>query len=440
MQKISLTDKNNLQDLYKWICKDMNYSNRVNIHKPTNSPIKVFTVEIPGEYDFFEKKFLPSSSGTSTDLAGALFSAAGEHFERSTIAKPFSGMKQTFSCAQMPKNINALSYEQLIEMQGLHKFQFHISKMDLNRIQLNSELEWVQGIQFIDQKKIWVPLQSVTFEKKNRNYFSVSSNGCAFGSNRNSAIQGALLELIERDTLMRSWWRKEPPEFVDYQSILKKFIPDIHFAFGPWLDKISVLYFKGLGKIPVFFCIFHSHNELNHPAFVMSGACHLNPEKCLRKAFLELAEMLNFKLKGQKKVVFDQKKISNFDENFDTFEAHHANYGFDQMSESIYFMDILKNKNKKLFNFNEIKNFELSPEENVGLLKELFLQSQLNPVVIDLTPKCLSELGLHVIRTLDPKIVDLNFSHRERRWGKSRLFDQKIKSIHELNQFPHPFP
>jgi YcaO-like protein with predicted kinase domain len=74
---------------------------------------------------------------------------------------------------------------------------------------------WIEGVELLQRKPLWVPFETVTLNKVGFRYehatFRVSSNGLASGNHLVEAVLHAIYELVERDAGALWWAGNQPP-------------------------------------------------------------------------------------------------------------------------------------------------------------------------------------------------------------------------------------
>jgi ribosomal protein S12 methylthiotransferase accessory factor len=77
---------------------------------------------------------------------------------------------------------------------------------------------WVQGRELLSDTDLWVPYETVTYNRVGLDYaantFQVTSCGLASGNDVAEATLHALCEIVERDALTM-WWAPERPDYLD---------------------------------------------------------------------------------------------------------------------------------------------------------------------------------------------------------------------------------
>ena len=151
------------------------------------------------------------AGATSSSYADAIFKATVEGYERwlsGQVRVDFHGPATKLAKPWLdPRLIFTMTKEQS-EKEGLTIFSEELP------------INWTKGTLF-DGTEIYVPSDIVYYGQKteeNRIYFGHSS-GIAAYSNFEEAKKRALIELIERDAMMRNWYTRESPRIVDYDLL-----------------------------------------------------------------------------------------------------------------------------------------------------------------------------------------------------------------------------
>jgi len=204
------------------------------------SGIIVSFKEIPSKENYFKHIICETSSkdcfGTSLgkDKKDTERKAIGEALERYSL-KTIPNLKK----ASYNKLSNALNPELFLNfsnnsLEGRRKE--YLTKIK------KTNISWVNGIHLNSKKNVFIPAQLVYIYNRNEPIIRIpSSNGAAFGTNKKEAIERAVLELIERDCFMRSWFsgkgfkriklnKKSEKEFIDIG--VKPFVFDISMYRG----------------------------------------------------------------------------------------------------------------------------------------------------------------------------------------------------------------
>lgn len=156
--------------------------------------------------------------------------------------------------------------------------------------QLNMDFVWAHS--FAKDHPVLVPAQ-LAFYASTRpgepRFVIEGSNGCSLGSTPEEALLHGLLEVIERDSALMTWYgRLERPTFDPMTSS----DPEVRARCRrlQW-EGYQVVAFDTTTDftVPAVLLVARRRRENNRlPYFLAVGAAHYHPEKALRKAFREL--------------------------------------------------------------------------------------------------------------------------------------------------------
>jgi ribosomal protein S12 methylthiotransferase accessory factor len=313
---------------------------------------------------------------------------------------------------------------------------------------------WVWGYSFNRRRPILVPEQLVYYldhRKDHPNFVQDCSNGCATGSCLEEAILFGLLELIERDSFLISWyaklglpridpWSSTNREILFLVDRIRKLGYDLHL-FDMRLDLkvpsvmgLGVRLDPGLGKL------------------VVAAAAGLDPEQAVLGAIREVGNSIPGFIQRVEKQL-DRVRLMRKDYTKVKGILDHALlYGLPEMEEDVAFW----------FDGSEVSPIEelyaswhqeYSPSLN--LLEDLLfcirhVQSLgLDVVVVDQTSPEQEQVGLKTACVICPGLMPMDFGYdRQRVFDLPRLFTVPRATGHrsqqlqrsELNATPHPFP
>lgn len=153
------------------------------------------------------------TSGISTSWSDAKLKAIAEGYERQRSMRVFQGI---FSSASElserwldPRVIAPLTDEQYAQFPHLQKFDE------------KSEIEWVEGTDW-QGYKVFVPIDLVFYPIEGidrKLVVNTCSSGFAAYTQFEEAVNRGVLEIVERDSLMRSWYEGASPRKMDYQIL-----------------------------------------------------------------------------------------------------------------------------------------------------------------------------------------------------------------------------
>ena len=148
-----------------------------------------------------------TAGATSASSNHAIFKAVIEAYERKVSCKSIvdietSALELTEAGLDWidPREINPLS-------------QVQAKKCGVKYFIPSLKIQWTKGYSFNKNKEIYIPTDIVYYGHKygNNPIYIGNSSGIAAYTNQDTAIKKAVLELIERDAIMRCWFSQNSP-------------------------------------------------------------------------------------------------------------------------------------------------------------------------------------------------------------------------------------
>lgn len=354
-----------------------------------------------GAYSKYNDTLDEYAGATSTSYAHAASKAIIEGYERKQ-----SGNLRTdyFGCAY------DLDYEWLDPtlIRPLTNEQINGSK--LVRFSKSLPISWTSGKYITSGKDIFVPSDLVYYGHEtvyNRICFSDSSGVAAY-TDYDMAVYKAIMEIIERDALMRNWYERESPPRVSRQALPYHINRRIEY----WESKGRQVFVLDM-KSPFAPTIQVIIKGNSYPYFVSGAAASIdNVEETILKAFREAEFTLFLKLRYPEtknvnpkmvKVPKDHGTIYSFSENISNIEwLWTSDYIKADLPRSIY--------------------------EYKDLLIEL------NPIVVDISEK---SSFIKVVRVISEKCLPISFG-----FGMDYYTHPIVKSLRynpDSRKLPHYF-
>lgn len=254
-------------------------------------------------------------------------------------------------------------------------------KAYLERFSPEQMIEWVKGYR-VDGQPVLVPIELVYYPLSlDRKLVSeADSSGVAAHFNKEEAIRRGLLELLERDALMRLWMTKEIPDRIDW-TILPEYFRKRNSYWQQQGRTTDVLDLSHDG-IAIALVISKSTAD-EYPFFISGAAASIDSfEAALEKAYQEAEVLL---LGALSEGVVEPVNA----------EAVHS------PREHGQFYHHPKNK-------SEIEWLWQGPEKNTLPSVETIdkVIDRYDPIVVELTQDV---APLHVVRVICPELVPINF-------------------------------
>jgi len=397
------------------------------------------------------------AGGKGFDISSSFLSSLGESVERISGALALFGENLDFvfgsyKCV-IQSGRNALSPKKL------HLFsneQYSNPEFIFQRFTEDTEIGWIKGRHLLSDEEIWLPAQIALFfyapspEETIIGYSA--SPGMACHINEEMAIIGGTTEVVERDALMLSWYSNIPPRRLVIDRPMRtrranSFLKHLHSL----PDKVSFwLHDAAIPELPVISAVqlLPSYKKFR---YYVGAASAMDGEDAFLQALVEYGQSeIQLKLANiapQRrwmqgvKLLFDvppDKPIHEINSFLETL----GYYGHPENSEKINSF-FAGSEKVQLSELPEV--FGRSSDCQLGLLKDILKEHNIDPIIIDFTPKQMKQIK--IIRVFIPELVLPHVSSNPY-LGHPRLFnvpyllglkDQPI-AYEDLNPGPVPFP
>ncbi|WP_066072473.1 TOMM precursor leader peptide-binding protein [Neobacillus soli] len=333
---------------------------------------------------------------------------------------------------------------------GLHeKEQYSTPHFPFKPFDPDDPMNWVWGYSFLQERPILVPeLLAYYSLGYGEGIVYETSNGCALGGSLEEAIFHAIMEVVERDSFLLTWYAKLPLPRLDLSSTNDKELQlmvdrmrevagyDLHF-FNSTMEN----------KIPSVWAVAKNRRSKGVNLICAAGA-NPDPVRAVKSAIYELAGMMVH----DEKLEANQQKYEHMLQNpyeVRTMEDHGLLYGLREAEERLNF---LLDDQRPLRTFAE--EFK-EPPKNTDLKEDLqdilqkFRRLDLEVIVVDQTTPITKRNGLFCVKVLIPGMLPMTFGHHLTRVkGLERVLSVPMKlgfmkqplSYEQLNPYPHPFP
>lgn len=311
-------------------------------------------------------------------------------------------------------------------------------------------IDWVWGYSFMHERPILVPEQLAYYSLGSGNGFvQETSNGCALGGSLEEAILFGILEVVERDSFLMTWYAKLPVPRLDPCSAndreLSLMIERLRVVSGYDVELFNTTMENGIPSIWAL-----AINRKATGANLICGAgAHLDPLRAAKSAIHELANTMSM----LQETFEEQREAAEqmFRDSFlvQQMSDHAMLYGLPQAEERLQF---LLGGNRSLRSFDE----EFKPRAKHGDLTDdlkdvlrTFLGLNLDIIVVNQTSPETLRNGLDCVKVLIPGMLPMTFGQQfTRLTGLERVFSIPVElgyakqplTVEQLNPYPHPFP
>ncbi|MCA0993466.1 TOMM precursor leader peptide-binding protein [Pseudalkalibacillus hwajinpoensis] len=314
------------------------------------------------------------------------------------------------------------------------------------------KMNWVWGYSLLKKEPILVPERLAYYSMGCGDGFVFeTSNGCAIGGSLEEAIFYGMMEVLERDSFLITWYAQLPlPQIDPYSSNdeeLHLMIDRMQELTGYDLYLYNATMEHG---IPCILTITKNRTSDTERLNLMCAAgAHLDPVRAVKSAIFESVGMITPLNKEFKKKKDDFLAMYHDASLVKKMDDHGMLYGLPEAEERLHF---LLNQNQPLQTFQEAfqpANPHNDLTEDLNNLLQNFRHLNLDVIVVDQTTPEIKRNGLHCAKVIIPGMLPMTFGHHLRRvTGLSRVLtvpkqlgyvDREL-TMEELNPYPHPFP
>ncbi|MCA1029011.1 TOMM precursor leader peptide-binding protein [Cytobacillus kochii] len=334
---------------------------------------------------------------------------------------------------------------------GLHSPEYYENPhFPYQSFEPNKPMNWVWGYSFLQERSILVPELLAYYSLGcGEGFVYETSNGCAIGGSLEEAIFHGVMEVVERDSFLLTWYAKLPLPRLDLSSAddkeLQLMVDRVREVAGYDLHFYNSTMEHG---IPSVWAVAKNRKETGVNIICAAGA-HMDPVRAVKSAIYELAGMMF--VHDEKLATNRQKYEEMLEDPFKvrTMEDHGMLYGLPEAEEYLTF--ILNNQGplrtfaeefKKPPVYNDLK-------DDLHEVLQTFRENNLEVIVVDQTTPIIQENGLYCVKVIIPGMLPMTFGHHLTRVkGLDRVlkvpkqlgYRKKHLSYEELNPLPHPFP
>lgn len=340
---------------------------------------------------------------------------------------------------------------------GLHsEAQYALPDFRYQRYHPNLTLNWVWGYSFAQQRPLLVPESYAYYGIRHRRpgeraFVSENSNGCALGGCLEEAILYGLLEVAERDAFLMTWYARLAVPRIEVASLpgrtLGLIIERIEHTTGHTIHVFNTTMEQ---RVPcVWVMAVDEHNRADQPKAVCAAGAHLDPERAIEGALLELVRQLQHAQRGY---LNDRHRILgmvadpfNVREMADHAPLYYAPEAFERLS---FLVGTPRRQTfDEAFPDQHVPSEDLSTDVQETI--ERYLDTGLDVLVVDQTGPEHALEQFACVKVIVPGALPMVFGYQNQRiHGFERLYrigyelgyHSRPLTHPELNPHPHPFP
>lgn len=334
---------------------------------------------------------------------------------------------------------------------GLHeKDQYETPHFPFKPFHPDDRMNWVWGYSLLQERPLLVPeLLAYYSLGYGEGFVYETSNGCALGGSLEEAIFHGIMEVVERDSFLVTWYARLPLPRLDLHSAndkeLKLMVDRIREVAGYDL----YIYNSTMEhEMPSVWAVAKNRRSKGVNLICAAGASP-DPVRAVKSAIYELAGMM---VRHDVKLEENRQKYEEMLQNpfaVRTMEDHGLLYGLREAEERLNF---LMDDHRPLRTFAE--EFKRQPEntdlkDDLMDILERLRRLDLDVIVVDQTTPITKRNGLFCVKVLIPGMLPMTFGHHLTRVkGLERVLQVPMKlgyikqplSYEQLNPYPHPFP
>lgn len=311
-------------------------------------------------------------------------------------------------------------------------------------------LDWVWGYSFMQERPLLVP-ESLAYYSSGcgERFVHETSNGCALGGSLEEAVLYGLLEVVERDSFLMTWYARLPLPRLDPYSAGDPELSLMIDRLQAVTDYDVYLYNSTMEHgIPSVWAIAKNRTGKGGNLVCAAGA-HPDPVRAMKGSIHELAGMLL--TLGDKFEENRERYIPMLQDPFlvRDMEDHSMLYSLPEAEPRLHFL--LDNRETPRTVKEEFKPVPRHADLTQDLREILdnFRRLKLEVIVVDQTAPELARNGLSCVKVLVPGMLPMTFGHSlARLTGLDRLWRVPVQLGHaeqpltpeQLNPYPHPFP
>ncbi|MEV6784608.1 TOMM precursor leader peptide-binding protein [Streptomyces sp. NPDC051098] len=339
---------------------------------------------------------------------------------------------------------------------GLYSEAFYLENPRVRPFAPDRPIPWVWGYSIRDRAPRLVPEVLTYYHApglENR-FVQESSNGCASGGCPEEAVYFGLMEVVERDAFLLSWYGKQPLPEIEPSTSRRA-------ATRHMVDRLAMYGYRARFfdarlsfPIPVVAAV-AERLDGGMGRLCFGAGAGLDPESALDAALCEIAtDAVNLRQRTER----DETRLRAMAADFSLVTALHDHplvYGIPDMAQHADFL-LGQGAEGSLLAVADLEWQDSSGSAVSADLKEdlercvaAVVAAGFDVVVVDQTLPEQRVLGLHTFSVLVPGLLPIDFGwSRQRALGMPRMLTalreaglrERELRTHDLNPAPHPFP
>lgn len=312
--------------------------------------------------------------------------------------------------AELPHSLLWSAYEELVEPalppHGLFGSPEKDNTLLFPQYSPAKPIAWMRGRDICRGRDIWLPAAMVCYldSQLEKLSFNTNSNGCALGNSWREASFYSLLEVVERDALLLTWYTQSSPTRICLDDTVADNLVAIEETLSNHGYRLHLFDITTDINIPVVLSVLEGMAPNKMAAFVTAGA-HTNPSVALESAVTEafslyaLCERNYFQYRNNRTAV----NKYNAEQYFEYADPHNKS--------KLAFLFGAKNR-QTAEDFAERHHLKQVSSDTFTYVIEQLERGGYYPVCVENSPDYLRDLGLHWVRSYVPELINLVFGRK----------------------------
>lgn len=307
---------------------------------------------------------------------------------------------------------------------------------------------WVWGHSFAAGGPVLVPERSVHYGESadDQPFCYELANGCALGSCLEEAIFHGVLEVLERDAFLLTWYTRARAPRIDLRTAADPQVPTVAAAItaetGYLVECHDVTPDHG---VPCVWAL--ARVPAGEPATISAAAAGTSLEGAAAAALAELGPMVPTVRDHFPQHAERARALAADGDRVLSMIDHYLVYGVRSAARRLAFLT--EGTDRVAFGPPPAGFGHGDLTDDLRFLIGRLADAGLDVIVVDLTTPEHEAGGLRCVKVLVPGTVPMTFGERNRRtWGLPRLLDpavvkgrgMPVRTHADLNPDPHPFP
>lgn len=371
-----------------------------------------------------------------------------------------AGMRPRAKRTEVVASLNALGDRARVDPRecGLYSDAFHRDNPQVKPFSPDREIPWVWGWSLRDEQPVLVPEVLTYYHApgglENR-FVQESSNGCASGGCLEEALYFGLMEVVERDAFLLSWYGQARLPEIDPRTSARP-------ATRRMVDRLAMYGYEArffdtriTFPIPVVTAV-AVRRDRGMGTLCFGAGAGLDPESALDSALCEIAtdaaNLVDRTLQSEARL---RRMAADFD-RVEVLHDHPLLYGLPEMARYADFLlaepggpSRPRRSMADLYGNGSVPPVSTDLRDDVRQCVSWVTGAGYDVVAVDQTLPEQRDLGLHTVGVIVPGLIPIDFGRRRQRaphmprmrtaLREAGLRDHDL-APEEVNPAPHPFP